>query len=276
MVVLTVCGCATLGPTWSASLRLAADPGTPATGTPYVTGASSRAPSTGSVIAGAAEVPGGAQRPGQLLDLTNWYLTLPTGSSGTPDTVPQPTLTGYSGDFFRLDAAHDGIVFTANAGGVTTAHSAYPRSELREMEGTSKASWSNTTGTHTLTLRQAVTALPTAKPELVTAQIHDAQSDVIEIRLQGDQLVAAYADGKRSFALDPAYVLGTPYDLSLVAADGRIDVYYNGRHAGGITQSGSDWYFKTGCYLQSNTAHGDAPDTVGQVVLYSLQVDHSA
>ena len=32
------------------------------------------------------------------------------------------------------------------------------------MDGPAKAGWSNTTGTHTLRLRQAVTQLPTVKP----------------------------------------------------------------------------------------------------------------
>ena len=148
------------------------------------------------------------------------------------------------------------MVFTANAGGVTTANSSYPRSELREMDGDKLASWSNRTGTHTLAVRQAVTELPKAKPELVTAQIHDTESDVIEIRLEDNRLIAQYADGKKEFVVDPDYVLGTPYDLRLVAADGRIDVWYNGNHAGGVAQSGSGWYFKTGSYLQSNTDAG--------------------
>jgi hypothetical protein len=121
------------------------------------------------------------------------------------------------------------VVFTANAGGVTTKNSTYPRSELREMNGDEMASWSNRTGTHTLSVRQAVTELPEAKPELVTAQIHDAESDVMEVRLEDKRLIAQYADGEKAFVVDPDYTLGTPYDLQLVATDGRIDVLYNGR-----------------------------------------------
>jgi hypothetical protein len=74
-------------------------------------------------------------RPGQLLDLRNWYLTLPTGSAGRPDTVEQPDLDRYSSPFFQVDPQRDGVVFTATAGGVTTKNSTYPRSELREMNG---------------------------------------------------------------------------------------------------------------------------------------------
>lgn len=216
-----------------------------------------------------------ASRPSEVLDLHNWYLTLPTGSSGQPDTVRQPELIGYSSPFFQLDPSRDGVVCTSNAGGVTTANSSYPRAELREMDGDKLASWSNESGTHTLEVRQAVTQLPKAKPEVVTAQIHDTKSDVMEVRLEGGRLIGRYADGKQSFTIDPDYVLGTPYDLRIVAAGGRIDVWYNGNHAGGLSQSGSGWYFKTGSYLQSNTDRGDAADAVAKVVLYSVAVSHS-
>jgi Alginate lyase len=216
-----------------------------------------------------------ATRPSQVLDLHNWYLTLPTGSSGEPDTVRQPALTSYSSPFFQLDPTRDGVVLTSNAGGVTTANSSYPRSELREMDGDKLASWSNASGTHTMEVRQAVTQLPKAKPEVVTAQIHDTKSDVMEVRLEGKRLIGQYADGKQDFVIDPAYVLGTPYDLRVVATSGRIDVWYNGNHAGGLNQSGSGWYFKTGSYLQSNTDRGDAANAMAKVVLYSVGVSHS-
>jgi Alginate lyase len=218
---------------------------------------------------------GSAQVPGQVLDLHNWYLTLPTGETGHPDTVMQPRLASYSSPFFKVDDARDGVVFTSRAGGVTTENSTYPRSELREMNGSELADWSNRRGAHTMELRQSVTALPPVKPEVVTAQIHDTESDVIEIRAEDTRLIAAYGDGKDEFVLDPAYVLGTPYDLRIVAAEGRIDVFYNGRKAGSAPVAGDGWYFKTGSYLQSNTGRGDAPDAVGAVVLYALRVSHT-
>jgi hypothetical protein len=215
------------------------------------------------------------QVPGQVLDLANWNLTLPTGSPGRPDTVEQPALATYSSPFFQVDAG--GVVFTSDAGGVTTKGSTYPRSELREKNGTALAEWSNRRGTHTLEVRQAVTALPPVKPEVVTAQIHDAEDDVIEIRLEDNRLIAQYGSGdeKDEFVLDPAYVLGTPYDLRIAAAAGRVDVFYNGAHAGGAALAGDDWYFKTGSYLQSNVTKGDAADAVGKVVLYALHVRHT-
>jgi hypothetical protein len=208
------------------------------------------------------------------IDLDNWYLTLPTGKKGDPDTVYAPELAGYSSKWFRPD---DGaIVFTANAGGATTKGSDYPRSELREMNGTKKASWSNTKGTHILEVRQAVTAVPKAKQEVVTAQVHDSSDDVLEVRLEGTTLIAQYNDGKTDVVLDPKYTLGAVFDVKIVAANGRIQVFYNGAKKVDIARKGSGWYFKSGSYVQSNTSKGDKASAVGTVVLYALDVTHTS
>ncbi len=214
-----------------------------------------------------------AQYPAQLLDLTNWYLTLPTGSPGEPDTVMQPELGTYTSQWFRV--VGDGVAFTAGVGGVTTENSTYPRSELREMDGTKKASWSNTSGTHVMELREAFTALPTAKPDVVGAQIHDSESDVIEVRLEGARLLVKDGSTNDDTVMDPNYVLGTPYDLRIVAANGHIAVFYNGVQKADILRSGSEWYFKAGSYVQSNLTRGDQPDAVGTVVISTLKVTHT-
>lgn len=210
-----------------------------------------------------------------IIDPSDWYLTLPTGHKGDPDTVDGSDLPDYSSNWFQLDPAKDGIVFTTNAGGMTTSGSKYPRSELREMNSGEMASWSNTKGTHTLTVRQAVMSLTKAKPEVVTAQIHDSSSDVIEIRLQGSELIAQYNDGKTDVTIDPDYTLGDVYDLKLVAANGRIQVFYNGVKKLDIAKKGSNWYFKSGCYLQSNTSKGDKSGATASVVIYQLDVAHT-
>jgi hypothetical protein len=205
--------------------------------------------------------PGTAQFPAQVIDLANWYLTLPTGKQHQPDEVHQPQLNTFTNPWFHLDDTRNGVVFTANAGGVTTKNSTYPRSELREMTGTEKAGWSNTTGNHVLRLRQAVTQLPTVKPHVVTAQIHDTADDVIEVRLEGKRLLVANDNGNDNdkITLDPRYVLDTPFDLEIDAAGGHIRVSYNAAPKADIVLSGSGWYFKTGSYVQSNPARGDTP-----------------
>jgi len=213
--------------------------------------------------------------PADLLDLGDWYLTLPTGEEDDPKDVYPPDLGTFEGNWFRLNDAADGVVFRANAGGVTTENSDYPRSELREMIDGDLASWSNESGTHTLEVRQAVTRLPEVKPHVVTAQIHGGDDDVVLVRLEGEELKAEYDDGDSEIVIDPAYELGTPYDLRITAADSRIEIFYNGELAAEIPRSGSGWYFKTGAYVQSNPEKGDDPDAVAEVVIYSLQVEHS-
>jgi hypothetical protein len=51
-------------------------------------------------------------------------------------------------------------------------------------------------------------------------------------------------------------------------------VSYNGRPAADLPLSGKDWYFKAGAYVQSNPATGDTAPAAGQVVIYSLEVEH--
>lgn len=213
--------------------------------------------------------------PADLLDLGDWYLTLPTGEEGDPDDVYPPDLGSFDTSWFQLNDDRDGVVFRANAGGVTTENSNYPRSELREMIDGEPASWSNETGTHTLSVRQAVTKLPEVKPHVVTAQIHGGDDDVVLVRLEGERLIAEYDDGDSEIVIDPAYVLGTPYDLRIVAAGSRIEIFYNDELAAEIPRSGSGWYFKTGSYVQSNPERGDDAGAVAEVVIYSLQVEHS-
>jgi hypothetical protein len=214
--------------------------------------------------------------PSQVLDLTNWNLTLPTGSPGRPDTVQQPALATYSSPFFQVDAGRGGVLCTSDAGGVTTKGSTYPRSELRETNGDELAEWSNRSGTHTLEVRQAVIALPPVKPEVVTAQIHDSEDDVMEVRLESGKLIAQYNDGRTDVTLDPRYTLGTPYDLTITAASGRIRVYYNGAKKLDIAKRGSGWYFKSGSYVQSNTSKGDKASAVGVVVIYKIAAKHTS
>ncbi|MGH8966001.1 MAG: polysaccharide lyase family 7 protein, partial [Actinomycetes bacterium] len=240
------------------------------------TSTASTGASGGTSPAAAGAAAGSAQLPGDLLDLENFFLTLPIGPAGDPDSIDQPELLSYTSEYFQLTPERDGVVFRAHAGGVTTKNSKYPRSELREMNGEEKAAWSNASGTHTLEAREAITEIPTAKPEVVAAQIHDGGDDVMQVRLEGQNLVAQYADGKEQIVIDPAYKLGTPYDLRIEATSGKITVFYNGEPRAEIPASGTSWYFKIGAYIQSNPEKGDSPDAAGEVVVYSLKINHTA
>ncbi len=214
--------------------------------------------------------------PGEVLDLTNWKLTLPIGEPGDPVEIEQPELDTYALDpYFRLE--EERVAFLANAGGVTTSGSDFPRSELREMTdgGAEKASWSTTSGVHTMTLTQAVTHLPDVVPHLVAGQVHGGSAYVMLVRLDGTRLWVK-SDGDDVGELDPDYVLGTEMTLRIRIEDGWIDVYYDdlSTPAVSLPYDKSGCYFKAGAYSQSNTDYGDAPDAYAEVEIRSLEVTH--
>jgi len=217
--------------------------------------------------------------PDSLLNLVNWELTLPidTNHLGNPDEIKWPELKTFtSPPYFQLNNDKTGVVFRAPVSGVTTANSNFPRSELREMTdgGTQEASWSTTSGTHTMRIGEAITHLPTSKPEVVAGQIHDTSSDVIMIRLERQNLFVQ-SSGQNIGTLDPAYVLGTPFTVEIVAGDGHIKVFYNDVQKLNYNKNGDSYYFKAGCYTQSNMSTDDNPDAYGEVVIYELKVTHS-
>lgn len=205
------------------------------------------------------------------IDLTSWKLTLPVGEPEHPDEV-YPIGSFQESPWFVRNA--DGSLrFRAACDGVTTSGSDYPRSELREMDGDSKAAWSNRDGTHTLTARLAITHTLVKKQHVVAAQIHDAKTKVIMVRLEGPKLFVE-SPHSDDLPLDDNYRLGTPFDLTIVANPQGIKVVYNGTRSVSLSHTGSDWYFKSGCYTQSNVSKGDAPSAYGEVVIYSLEVSH--
>jgi hypothetical protein len=213
--------------------------------------------------------------PGGIINLTNWKLTLPTGGDEADD-VTQPKLNKFRDPrFFHTTPAGDGVVFRAPVGGATTGNSDYPRSELREMTdgGKKEASWSGKSGTHIMTITEAITALPQGKPEVVAGQIHDDEDDVVMVRLNGSKLFAE-ADGKQVGVLDPAYQLGTRFTVQIVATPGLIRVTYNGIKTVGLKRDGSHYYFKAGCYTQANDDNSDK-GSYGEVVINALTVQHS-
>lgn len=218
--------------------------------------------------------------PSQILDLTAWKVTLPVadGSDNSPREVKQPALEAFSlAPYFQVSETGNAVVFRAPAGGFTTSNSSYPRSELREMtaDGRDLASWSTTEGIHTLLLRQTITAQPVVKPHVVAGQIHDAEDDVLMIRLEGERLFVE-RDGDEVGLLDPSYVLGTPMTVKLVARNGQIAVFYNDLTTPKVrvTVDANGCYFKAGAYTQSNTSKGDAPDAAGEVVIETLELSH--
>eukprot|EP00026_Physarum_polycephalum_P013013 Phypoly_transcript_13370.p1 GENE.Phypoly_transcript_13370~~Phypoly_transcript_13370.p1 ORF type:complete len:142 (+),score=21.61 Phypoly_transcript_13370:605-1030(+) len=140
------------------------------------------------------------------------------------------------------------------------------------MSGNSDASWSNTDGTHTLTVTQAYLHVPQKRPEIVGAQILSDSGVAIQVRLNTPNIVVYGPNGDKP-VIDSNYQLGTKFTVQIIAANGQFQVIYNGALKYTGTSSNTGCYFKTGAYVQSNLTY-DAPDQYGSVVIYEVDVVH--
>ena len=114
---------------------------------------------------------------------------------------------------------------------------------------------------HTLDVCEAITKTPTAKPEVVGAQIHDASDDVMQIRLEGKTLMVRSNDGKSETVHRPELRARHPVRRADRRRGGKVDVLYNGQKKAELPLSGSGWYWKVGAYVQSNTERGRSRPT---------------
>jgi hypothetical protein len=226
----------------------------------------------------------GCDYPAQILDLTNWKETLPIDDpdeSGTqPLEITQPQLATYAlSPWFKVTSTCNGVQFRAAVNGVTTSGSSYPRSELREMtnNGADNASWSSTSGTHTMIISESIKNEPADKPEVVAGQIHDASDDISVFRLEGSNLYITNGNTSHYKLVTSSYVLGTKFEAKFVVSGGQIKAYYNGVLQTTISSSFSGGYFKAGAYTQANCDNSSPCDSsnFGQVMIYSLTVTHN-
>ncbi|MFF7999871.1 polysaccharide lyase family 7 protein [Streptomyces sp. NPDC007917] len=222
---------------------------------------------------------GSCDYPAEVLNLTNWYVGLPVGEEEKPTNVEQPELATYANDpWFTSTPDCDAVQFRAAVNGVTTSGSSYPRSELREMtdSGQTKASWSSTSGKHTMVIDQAITALPEDKPHVVAGQIHDADDDVSVFRLEGSKLYITDGDSSHHKLVTDNYVLGTKFQAKFVVSDGKIKAYYNGVLQTTLSKNFSGAYFKAGAYTQANCGNSSpcSDGNYGEVKIYGLSVTH--
>ncbi|MCA8990199.1 MAG: polysaccharide lyase family 7 protein, partial [Planctomycetaceae bacterium] len=217
--------------------------------------------------------------PAEILDLSNWRLTLPidTKHPGSPDEVEQPELSTYFDHrYFFPHESGQAIVFRAHCGGGTTKGSRFPRCELREMEaaGTERAEW-NTNGKeiHVLQMDVAITATPARKQHVVCVQIHDAEDDLMMVRLEGKKLFIE-RNQVGDVPLDNEYHLGDRFRFKIEAGKGTVRVWHQEELKMTWLISRKGCYFKAGCYTQSNPEKGDASESFGEVVIYNLQLEH--
>jgi hypothetical protein len=262
------------------------------------------------------------QYPAQVLSLADWKITMPYDTNGnqfepggtTPGIaveVMQPELATFTDKYFYVNSTADGAVFVAPVNGALTGDTGYPRTELRQMassDGSDEASWNiSDNKLNTETVEEAVNHLPEVKPQIVVAQIHDSNHDIIEILADalnshssdykgdepadcmgtggdinntGCQFDICYrydGDENQSDCLINDYTIDTKYTLSLSVQDSVITLSatYNGKTVTiSITdsQSADDLgdYFKAGCYTQSNyMTEGNYVD-YGEDTIYSI------
>ncbi|MDF7823897.1 polysaccharide lyase family 7 protein [Pontiellaceae bacterium B12227] len=225
--------------------------------------------------------------PSDVLDLESWKLTVPYAKEGMtkPLEIHQPDLADFANpSCFFVHSSGEGVVFRAHCTETTTKNSNYPRCELREMTGRKspnhykykeKASWGTADGgLHRMEAELAITALPPVKPHVVCAQIHDANDDLMMIRLEGRKLFVE-RNKIGDVMLDGDYELGTRFALKIEAVDGHVRVSYNGVQKMDWEKTRNRCYFKAGCYTQSNSAKGDLPTSYGEVVIYTLKIEHA-
>jgi hypothetical protein len=217
------------------------------------------------------------QPPGKIINLSPWKLTLPIDTSrpGRPDEIVGSQLIEFVlPGLFQTSDDGAGVIFHAPCGGVPTSGSKYPRCELREMQpgGIKEASWSTDDSTiHVLVASLAITHLPAVKPHVVCAQIHDADDDLIEIRLEGKKLQIERS-GESSVIFDRNYQLGRTFDLKMEAGGGHVRVFYDNEQQLDWPVARRGCYFKAGCYTQSNVKTGDVPGDFGEVVIRKLEL----
>ena len=94
------------------------------------------------------------------------------------------------------------------------------------------------------------------------------------VRLDGSDLFVEN-NGNNVGTLNANYSLGTAFTIQINVSNGYIQVLYNGSQKVDFANKGSGYYFKAGCYTQSNPSDGDSPSAYGQVIIYSLQVSHT-
>ncbi|MDQ2706682.1 MAG: polysaccharide lyase family 7 protein [Actinomycetota bacterium] len=221
-------------------------------------------------------------QPNQILDLSFWELTLPTGSGGSRSGSPLEILPLNLGGllnvpWFRSTPDCAAVAFRAPVTGTTTKGSHYPRSELRELAaGGERASWSSTSGTHWMEVTEAFTALPSGKPELVGAQIHGSSDDITVFRLEGSNLYVTDGNNPHYKLVTSQYRLGTPFTATFLVSQGVVHAFYNGQLQATIHKSFSGAYFKAGAYTQANCSNSPCnQDNYGETMIYDLRVSHT-
>lgn len=224
--------------------------------------------------------------PGGNFNFTVWSLQLPTGSSGSIDTIKSKALqgcSGYTGPTFFTDKTNGELILTAPGnpdltGCATTSGSVHCRTELREVDPKSgqNTDWAPT-GTNTLTVSLKVVKADDGSHGTAIGQVFasEASKPLAEMyySTKGDIVV-----GVKSSPDDDQVVtklgnvpVGTYFTYVMSYSNNVLSISINGKKT---TLSTFDWdspncYFKSGNYNQAKTA------ITSEVHIQSIAVVHS-
>lgn len=219
--------------------------------------------------------------PGGTFNLTQFNLQLPTGETGSPDTIATADLQGCGGYdskyFYTSPDDADALVMKvpgspASSGCVTTANSKHCRTELRER---SPASWSPKDAVNRLNATLAVVA---AGGTTCIGQIHIEESvsvrPVCELYYKDDGDLVMGVEQTRSGGNQKSTTVGNvplnaTFSYEIRYENGELSVQINDEGFQTLSTYELDdpeSYFKVGNYLQ-----GSKPS---EVHFYDIAITH--
>lgn len=239
--------------------------------------------------------------PGVNFNLANWKLTLPVDSSGgtTGTAAEVKSLGSYQSTWF--ETALDGAMqFTAPVNGATTSGSHYPRSELREMNGTAEASWTLADGGEmraTVAIEDTPVKSDGTPGRMVIGQIHGESNELVRLYyedgtvyfnndLSGADNTEHIFQLKNAVGQSPDISIGEKFSYEIDTRNGVLEVGVNadGQDYTSTTTVNDIWdtdhfYFKAGAYNgvgRPGSGAGTVGTGEGKDSFYSLAVEHGA
>jgi hypothetical protein len=204
-------------------------------------------------------------------------LQLPSGTPGHPDTIQGEKIARYSSPYFKNN---NGVItfIVPPGGGVTTANSKYPRSELKE-----DSTWKMSAGTAKLEATVSIDKLP-SNGNIVIGQIHQDNGSInrppIELHYNNGRIVAGVMDkqttqsgsSRTNYTIASGFSVGDKFSYSMeMSPSGKVEISVNGKSTPiqlDPSFNNSNFYFKAGNYVQDTTGNS-------AVSFYSLDISHT-
>lgn len=243
---------------------------------------------------------GGDATPASILNIgtggSQNYFNVGIGyQSGHVDKTMAQIIGGYDESPYFTAVTDGGIDYVQFQvfmnGGRTSTNTSYPRSELRELlqNGTSKAAWNASSGSHDIRGKSTPRHLQPNKPWCTIAQIHDADSDAMALKIIGDdtddlELRAVFYDTVHGTVLVPSFDVADLDEIDwriLVSEGGKCRIYIGGvlkLTSNAMVGKGTGHYAKAGAYPQSSVAKGglESASEYCRIWLRDFDVTHTS